>query len=79
MELTPEEQAELDRQNLLAEHPRFHDRIKCGSPLVLRIIRRKSYGNPIKIRRYYCVVHKVYLNLSGWEIGFYMGTDSKEL
>jgi len=69
IELSREEQEELDRQNQLANDPYFHDIIRCGKPLKLRIIRKVVYNKPSNLSRYYCEVHDVLLDMSGYEIG----------
>jgi hypothetical protein len=67
--LTPDEQAELDRQNSLANHSRFHDIIRCGKPLELRFYFKRH----TRYHRQFCTVHQVVVNMNGWELGWYGG------
>jgi hypothetical protein len=67
--LTADEQRELDRQNALAEHPRYHDELKCGVKLELRFYTKRH----TRFHRQFCNVHQVVVNMSGWEIGWYLG------
>ncbi len=72
MELLAEEIAELNRQNLEAEHFRFHDEIKCGAKLI-----RDDLDKPhATITRFHCPTHKVYTSKNGWEFGFSLGSKS---
>jgi len=75
-DLTAEEQAELERQNLEAEHPRFHDALKCG-PLEFRLVRKKVYHYHTELSRQYCKTHDVLVDMTGWEIGYAYGTESR--
>lgn len=77
VEITPEEQAELDRQNQEADNKYFHDVIRCGKPLILKVYYRQKYNSKYKVRKYFCSVHLVYCSLSGWQEGYFGGTESK--
>jgi hypothetical protein len=78
IELSSDEKAELERQNFQAQHPRFHDEIKCGAKLLLRFYTKPKKRNA-RYHRQECTVHGVIVDMSGWELGFSQGTDSRAL
>jgi hypothetical protein len=73
--LTEDEQAELDRQNALAEHSRYHDELKCAAKLELRFYFKRH----TRFHRQFCITHQVLVSMSGWEIGFEGGSDSRAM
>ena len=75
--LTEPEQREYERQLRELADPRFHEAIKCGEELEFRP--ESGRIRHAKFHRQYCVVHKVLVDMSGYEIGFSLGTVSKEL
>lgn len=81
IELSEDEQREYDRQIQELADPRFHDSGKCGEPLTLRVTLKTTtrLNGVIKghyIRRKFCPVHQIEVDLSGWEVGFYEGEKS---
>jgi hypothetical protein len=65
-DLTKEEELEYYRQVRVYGDPHFHEEAKCGQPL-----QPNNYHKRHTIyHRQFCVVHKVIVNMSGWEIGW---------
>ena len=75
--LTESERQEYLRQAAQLDDPHWHDHGKCGEELEYR----PEYGRVRHTRfdRKYCVVHKVRLDMSGYEIGYSLGSNSRQL
>lgn len=69
-QLSPDEQRECERQQKELKHKRFHDSGKCGEKLLVRVVVKKH----AHLKRLYCPTHHIYLDMTGWEVGFYGGT-----
>lgn len=75
--LTESERQEYLRQAAQLDDPFFHEWAKCGEPLQLRF--ESGRVRHTRFHRQYCVVHKVLVDMSGYEIGHSLGSDSREL
>ncbi|MDQ3820710.1 MAG: hypothetical protein M3362_23915 [Acidobacteriota bacterium] len=75
LDLTSEEQEEYERQTRQLSDPHWHDWGKCGEQLELRFVSGKKRHT--RFHRLYCVVHKVLVDMSGYEIGYSLGSDSR--
>lgn len=72
IELTADELAELEYYR---NQPYFHMGWKCGEPLKIFSVKKRNKRHA-RFQRMRCTVHKVVVNMSGWEIGMTFGTDS---
>jgi len=77
LDLTSDEQAEYERQVKQLNDPHWHDWGKCGEPLEQRFYSGEK--RHARFHRMYCVVHKVVVDMSGYEIGYSLGIDSQSL
>lgn len=73
LHLSTDELAEYERQLKELSSPYFHETVKCGNPLTIRVIVKVTYGRINKLRRLYCEAHDTLVSLSGWEIGHHGG------
>jgi hypothetical protein len=77
-DLTKEEELEYYRQLRILDDPHFHEWAKCGRPLVPYSYHKEKLRKA-KFHRQLCTVHNVIVSMSGWEIGFEGGSNSKAL
>ena len=75
--LTESERQEYLRQAAQLDDPFWHDHGKCGKPLRLQL--EAGRIRHTRFHRQYCVVHKVLVDMSGYEIGHSLGSDSRRL
>lgn len=75
--LTESEHQEYLRQAAQLDDPRWHDSGKCGETLLDRSESRRV--RHARFHRWYCPVHEVLVDRSGYEIGYTLGTNSREL
>lgn len=75
--LTESETQEYLRQAAQLDDSRWHDYPKCGEELEYRP--ESGRIRHAVFHRQFCVVHKVLVDMSGYEIGHTLGTSSKEL
>jgi hypothetical protein len=74
-DLTKDEELEYYRQVRVFGNARFHEHPKCGEPLIPYDYKKRH----TRYRRQFCPVHKVIVNMSGWEIGFDQNGALREL
>jgi hypothetical protein len=67
--LSSSEEAAYQREKRQLDDPYWHDYGKCGLPLELQVTHKVVYGKVARISRYYCQVHDVLVDLSGYEVG----------